>query len=125
MTVVQNDLSELENTNENVRDTLLQPENRCYKNLPANVSAQQILQLLKDANIPVLVDSGALMLELNNKQVAEEWLRLISDPAYEAAIYFDSLDVLQTIDRNGVVVEFDCSVYCENLNRCLVFLDDR
>lgn len=124
MPVVQNDLSELESTNEKVRETLLQPENQCYKNLPANVSAQQILQLLKIDEIPVLVDSGALMLELNNKQVAEEWLKLDTDSRYEAAVYFDSCDVLQTIDRNGVLTEFDFSVHRENLDRCLVYLDD-
>lgn len=64
------------------------------------------------------------MLELNNEQVAYEWLKLITDTRYEAAVYFDSCDVLQTIDRNGVLTEFDCSVYRENLDRCLVYLDD-
>lgn len=124
MPVVQNDLRELENTNEEVRQTLLQPENQCYKSLPSNVSAQEILQQLRDDKIPVLVDSGALMLELKNEEVAKEWLKLISDTSVEAAVYFDASDVLQTIDRNGVLTEFDCSVYRENLNRCLVYLDD-
>ncbi|XP_031636747.1 uncharacterized protein LOC116349465 [Contarinia nasturtii] len=122
--VTQNDLSELENTNESVRQTLLQPENQKYENLPSNVSAKEILKNLVASKIPVLVDSGALMLELNNKQVAIEWLKLVSDPVYEAAIYFDEKDVLQTIDRNAVVTELDCSVYRDNLDRCLVYLDD-
>lgn len=124
MSIVQNDLKELENTNEGVRITLLQPENQCYKMLPANVSAREILELLANSGIPVLLDAGALMLELNNKQAAKMWLKLTSEDTYDAALYFDSRDVLQAIDRNGLVAEFDSSVYRENLNRCLVYLDD-
>lgn len=124
MPIAQNDLAELEDTNERVRQTLLQPENQDYQNLPANVSAKTIIEKLVESEIPVLLDSGALMLELNNKQVAEEWLKTASDSFYDAAVYFDSEDVLQTIDRNGVVAEFDCSVYRENLKRCVVYLDD-
>lgn len=122
--ISQNDLEELENTNENVRKTLLQPENESYENLAANVSAKTILEKLVELEIPVLLDSGALMLELNNKEVGEEWLKLASDANYDAAVFFDSNDVLQTIDRNGVMAEFDCSVYRGNLKRCIVYLDD-
>ncbi|XP_031624364.1 uncharacterized protein LOC116341417 [Contarinia nasturtii] len=122
--VAQNDLEELENTNENVRETLLRHENQCYKNLPANVSAREILKNLVASKIPVLLDSGALMLELNNKQVAQEWLKYATNQSYDAGVYFDEKDVLQTIDRNNVVAEFDCSVYRENLDRCLIYLDD-
>lgn len=124
ISIAQNDLEKLENTNENVRKILLRYENQKYENLPANISAKHILEKLAGLNIPVLLDSGALMLELNNKQVAEEWLNLTRDHLYDAAIYFDSKDILQTIDRNGTIAEFDCSVYRENLKRCLVYLDD-
>lgn len=120
--IAQNDLAELENTNENMRQVLLRRENQSYDSLPANVSGTQILDWLKNRKIPVLLDSGALMLELVNKEVAVEWLKLM--PEYEAAVYFDAQDVLQTIDRNGVINEFDSSIYRENLNRCLVYLDD-
>lgn len=43
---------------------------------------------------------------------------------FDAAVYFDSNDNLQTIDRNDVVIAYNCSVYRENLQRCLVYLDD-
>lgn len=124
MPIAQNDLDELESTNEHVRKILLQPKNQSYKNLPANVSGQEILELLTEHNIPVLLDSGALMLELTNEQVATKWLKMTPDVNYDVAVYFDSRDVLQTIDRSGNVTEFDCSVYRENLTRCLVYLDD-
>lgn len=122
--IAQNDLDELESTNENVRQILLMPENQSYESLPVNVSGMEILQRLIERKIPVLLDSGALMLELTNEQVAIEWLKKTSDNDYDAAVYFDSHDSLQTIDRNGIVTEFDFSVYRENLNRCLVYLDD-
>lgn len=120
--ITQNDLAELENTNEEMRKTLLQPRNYPYKRLPANVSGKQILRDLVAVGIPVLLDSGALMLELNNKEVAFEWLQLTSH--YDAALYFDERDSLQTIDRQGGVIQFEYSVYRENLAKCVVYLDD-
>ncbi|XP_031637088.1 uncharacterized protein LOC116349683 [Contarinia nasturtii] len=124
MSVEQNDLPELESTNEEVRKTLLLPENQDYKALEANVSGRAIIGQLVDCEIPVLLDSGALMLELNNQQVAKEWLALAPDTFFDAAVFFDTNDVIQTIDRKEIVTEFDCSVYREKLNRCLVYLDD-
>lgn len=124
MSVEQNDLKELESTNEDVRKTLLLHDNQNYDSLDANVSGKCILQKLVEHDIPVLLDAGALMLELNNEQVANEWLTLSSERLFDAAVYFDTNDVLQTIDRNRIVTEFDCSVYREKLNKCLVYLDD-
>ncbi|XP_055313653.1 uncharacterized protein LOC129574965 isoform X2 [Sitodiplosis mosellana] len=121
--IAQNDLKKLENTNEIMREILLKPENRSYEALLPNVSGKKILDKLIEKRIPVLLDSGALMLELTNEQVAVEWLSK-AEPNYEASVYFDSNDILQTIDRKGIKTEFDCSVYRENLKRCLVYLDD-
>lgn len=122
--IAQNDFGELEQTNEKVRMILLQPENEAYEKLPPNVSGRMILEKLEENEIPVLLDAGALMLELNNEETAREWLSLTSPKHFDAAVYFDSHDILQTIDRNGVIAAFDCSVYRDNLERCLVYLDD-
>ncbi|XP_031632913.1 uncharacterized protein LOC116346822 [Contarinia nasturtii] len=124
LSVEQNDLPELEKTNEYMQQVLLLPENQSYACLPANVSGTQILVELTKKNIPVLVDSGALMIELTNEQVAIEWLKMASETLFDACLYFDSRDVLLTIDRNGVITEFDGSVYRDNLSKCLVYLDD-
>lgn len=121
--VAQNDLQCLQQTNEKLLETLLRPENEKYYALPANVSANYILQKLVYDVIPALFDAGALMLELSNEQMAREWLK-IAKSTFDAAIFFDSNDVLQTIDRNGVIVELDSSVYRDNLSRCLVYVDD-
>lgn len=69
--IKQNDLKELEQTNENVRKVLLRPENSGYFHLPTNVRGLQILIELTKLKIPVLLDSGACMLELNNEQVSD------------------------------------------------------
>lgn len=124
--VSQNDLRELEETNDAVRRTLMLPQNDAYLSLAANISGRSILEKLakQRSPIPVLLDAGALMLELNNEQVATEWLHLVSQNDFDAAIFFDSNDVLMTIDRNGFITEFDTSVYRNKLERCLVYLDD-
>lgn len=62
--IAQNDLKELESTNEDMREVLMRKENQSYEALPANVSAMEILKRLKERAIPVLLDSGALMLEV-------------------------------------------------------------
>lgn len=121
--VAQNDLNSLQQTNEKLLITLLKPENQKYYALPANVSADYILKKLVYDVIPALFDAGALMLELSNEQMAREWLK-IANSTFDAAIFFDSNDILQTIDRNGVIVELNSSVYRDNLSRCLVYVDD-
>lgn len=118
--IAQNDLEELKSTNDKMLKVLRSEENRCYEALSANVTGNDILQRLTERKIPVLLDAGALI-ELNNKQVAVKWLELA--PQYEAAVYFDS-NILQTIDQNGIIAAYDCSVYRDNLTRCLVYLDD-
>ncbi|XP_031629745.1 uncharacterized protein LOC116344981 [Contarinia nasturtii] len=119
--IVQNDLPELIETNDRVRDVLLQ---QSYKSLTANISGRDILNQLTDEDIPVLLDAGAMMLELNNQEVATEWLKMVAEDEYDAALYFDTNDLLMTIDRNGIITEFDNSVYRDKLNKCIVYLDD-
>lgn len=126
--IEQNDLPELERTNEKVREKLLLPENQNYEKLPAKFSCEMILERLVQKDIPVLLDAGALMLELSeehssDEQIARKWLRFAS-PKYEAAIYFDTNDVLQTIDRKDIIAALDCSVYNDNLEHCLIYLDE-
>lgn len=122
--ISQNDLPDLESTNEDNRRKLLRDENQDYESLPENVSGKEIIDRLVERGIPVLLDSGALMLELNNLEVAKYWLKSASDDYFDAAIYFDDRDNLKTIDRNGVITDFESSVHRENLGRCLVYLDD-
>lgn len=120
--IVQNDLPALKETNENVRQILLRQENDNYKHLSSNISGTEILKKLTEETIPILIDAGALMLELNNEQVARKWLAL--SPTAEAAIYFSDKDIMLTINRKGFITEFEYSVYRERLYWCVVYLDD-
>lgn len=124
MTVTQNDLEQLIETNNEVRANLLHDENQTYKALSANISGKDILIQLRKAQIPVLLDCGALMLEFNNEQVAREWLQLVKEEDFDAAVFFDTNDVLMVIDRNEIIAEFDNSIYRDKLDKCVVYLDD-
>lgn len=73
------------------------------------MSGIAIIRKLVEYGYQVLLDAGALMLEFSNEQMARKWLNCAPE-TNEAVVYFDSNDVLQTFDRNGTVVEFDCSV---------------
>lgn len=122
--ISQNDLKELEDTNANVRETIIQEENDSYVHLESNVSGLEILRKLVENHIPVLLDSGALMLELNNEQVAQQWLKLVSMERFDAAVYFNDKNLLMVVDRQNCKREFDCSPYYDRLDRCIVYLDD-
>lgn len=122
--ICQNDLEELEDTNENVRKIIIQDENDNYVHLQANISGLHILMKLVDYRIPVLLDSGALMLELNNEQVAKKWLELVAINRFDAAVYFNDKNILMVVDRQNRRREFDFSPYFDRLDRCLVYLDD-
>lgn len=103
---------------------MLRAENNNYLRLPSNVSGMSILEQLLDDGITVLLDAGALMLELSNEQVAREWLKLAPIEDYDAAIFFNKNDIIMTIDRNDFITEFEYSVYRERLGQCLVYMDD-
>ncbi|XP_037034763.1 uncharacterized protein LOC119073424 [Bradysia coprophila] len=122
--ICQNDLKELEDTNENVRKTIVLEENDNYEHLQSNISGLDILKKLVENRIPVLLDSGALMLELNNEQVAKHWLDLVSTDRFDAAVFFNERNILMAVDRHNCLREFDCSPYFERLDRCVVYLDD-
>lgn len=126
ITVKQHDLPELENTNAEMRETLSDAKNLVYQN-PTNMTGEDILRKLVELEVPVLLDSGALMLELSNKEVAVKWLKMASEYSgwvKRAAVYFDENDILQTIDCDDNVTEFDYSVHREDLEKCVVYLDD-
>lgn len=124
MQIRQNDLEELEDTNQRVRNYLLLPKNNNYKSLPPCVSGTEIIRQLLANNISVLLDSGALMLELNNREVAKQWLKHALDTHFDAALFFNECDEIMVIDRNGFEAVFEFSPYKERLARCLVYLDD-
>ena len=74
--------------------------------------------------INVILDVGAQILELKNLQVAEKWLQMLPlDLNQDAVVFFDDDDEICVIDRKGIVERLQTSPYAEQLDRCLVFLD--
>lgn len=69
---------------------------------------------------PSVASCWRIISELDNKEMVLEWLKLASIKQFDAAVYFDSPHILQTIDRDNNVIAYNCSVNRDNLSRCLV-----
>ncbi|OXA45049.1 hypothetical protein Fcan01_20248 [Folsomia candida] len=126
--IIQQDLPQLQSTNSELRETILRKENNNVTVLPRGVTARAILTRLIDNNIAILLDSGALMLELDNEGVAKTWLKLLhqcGNSDKEAAVYYDK-DELRV--KFGTDLEdsvpFHTSYYVDKLDRCVIYLDD-
>ncbi|KAI9655268.1 MAG: hypothetical protein M1829_000681 [Trizodia sp. TS-e1964] len=125
------DLKEQRHTNALVLDYLHRPENTvAYLPQPKDIKctdAKALLDLVlsMDPRVQVILDVGAQVLELKNKEVAQIWLELLSDDlSKEAVVFFDDNDDLCVVDRKGNVELLQISPYSERLDLCLVFLDE-
>ncbi|KAH9180205.1 hypothetical protein EDB89DRAFT_2118669 [Lactarius sanguifluus] len=115
-------------TNALVLQYLLQPENNHYECTEGNngerESAGDFLQRLTshDPDIRVLLDVGAQMLELQNEELARDWLSL--KPQVSAAIFFNESDILTVRTQDGTTEPFTSSPFNRQLDKCVVYLDD-
>ncbi|PHH88387.1 hypothetical protein CDD83_7603 [Cordyceps sp. RAO-2017] len=124
------DLEEQKHTNALVLGHLLQPENTIAyipRRKGSASDAEVLLNVIQslDPLVQVILDVGAQILELTNIQVARTWLeRTSAEQNKEAAIFFDDSDDLCVIDRHGQVEQLQTSPYAQQLDVCLVFLDE-
>ncbi|CAE6448122.1 unnamed protein product [Rhizoctonia solani] len=115
-------------TNALVLTYLLQPENNCYVPMcdreGGTISSKQFFELLvkQTPEIRVLLDVGAQMLELQNEELVRYWLCLKQD--IEAAVYFNDRDELVVLPQNGTPVLLSTSPFAQQLDKCIVYLDD-
>ena len=115
-------------TNALVLQHLLRPENDHYECVSeengGGESATSFLRRLvtQDLEIRVLLDVGAQMLELKNKELARYWLTL--RPDVSAAIFFNDSDHLTVITPDGITEPFISSPLKRQLEKCVVYLDD-
>ncbi|KAI0321335.1 hypothetical protein OF83DRAFT_1168575 [Amylostereum chailletii] len=115
-------------TNARVLMYLLQPENGnyiCTQNAGEGPrSVDSFLQLLveQDPQPRVLLDVGAQMLDKQNKDLVWDWLLLM--PNVDAAIFFTDSDELTVLARDGTVEPFISSPFNQQLDRCIIYLDD-
>ncbi len=117
-------------TNALVLQQLLRPENNQYECVegendgrgPALATAFLKRVVEQEPEIRVLLDIGAQMLGLDNKELARYWLSL--RPDVSAAIFFDDSDHLTVIAPDGTIEPFISSPFNRQLDKCVVYLDD-
>jgi hypothetical protein len=121
------DLSSQSHTNALVLGYLLQEETSVQL-LPSRTSgsdAEHLLNFVQGLNdeVRVMLDCGAAILEQNNFQVAQTWLKG-SDVAKIEAVVFFSDEELSILDRTGRIESFQTSPFAKQLDRCLMYLDE-
>ncbi|RAO65870.1 uncharacterized protein BHQ10_001882 [Talaromyces amestolkiae] len=125
LTIKQHDLPGLLHTNAEVLTYLLQERNRGYV-LATNrdgrrFSEHQLLEHLNNMKIRVLIDAGAFILEMDNRTLVKEWLQL--DYSAHAAVYFGSDNKAWVQYRAGKIAPLLATPFADNLDGCLVYLD--
>ena len=126
--ITQRDPDHQRGTNARVLAYLLQPENGHYMCMThengERRSTREFLELLvsERPEIRVLLDIGAQMLELRNCQLVQAWLDL--NPVASAAIYFNEDDELTVLTRDGNTQLLRSSPFAQQLDKCVVYLDD-
>ncbi|KAI0147721.1 hypothetical protein GGR57DRAFT_515463 [Xylariaceae sp. FL1272] len=128
LTIRQNDLGALEHTSAEVLSYLLQKRNstfRVTKNSKGlRLSEHELLEALTIHKIPILIDAGAYILEMDNLTLVAEWLRKC--PEAEAAVYFKA-DNRAWVHFRGDTKEdvpLLATPFADDLSRCLVYLDE-
>jgi hypothetical protein len=76
----------------------------------------------QEPEIRVLLDVGAQMLELQNEELVKYWLEL--RPDIDAAVYFNDRDELVILPQHGTPASFFSSPFAQQLDKCVVYLDD-
>ncbi|KAJ6485682.1 hypothetical protein C8R45DRAFT_997491 [Mycena sanguinolenta] len=126
LSIEQCDQESQRHTNAQVLGYVLQEENRkviCTHSEDALGLLRRVVQ--QDPPVMVLLDVGAQVLELQNEEVAWQWLQLDTRPEVEAAVYFDpSTDEICVISRDGRIQPFVSSLYKKQLGKTLVYLDE-
>ncbi|KAG9125299.1 hypothetical protein FRC07_008195 [Ceratobasidium sp. 392] len=128
VSISQSDPVKQSSTNALVLTYLLRPENNhylCARGAGGKVcSAKEFLGTLVKQNpeIRVLLDVGAQMLDLRNDELVKHWLEL--RPDVSAAVYFNDMDELVILPQNGSPASFFSSPFAQQLDKCIVYLDD-
>ncbi|KAL4918900.1 hypothetical protein BDW62DRAFT_200299 [Aspergillus aurantiobrunneus] len=132
LSVDQLDLPEQNHTNALVLEYLLRPENSVVlvPEIVTQVSrsdAQALLDTVVELHPPtrVILDVGAQILELTNLEVSQTWLRMMpNDCLTQAVVFVSDSDEICVVDRTGLVEPLQISPFAEQLEACLVFLDE-
>jgi hypothetical protein len=122
--MVQHDLDYQRSTNARVLAFLLRPENNFYRPIPSGQKVKHFIHTLisQTPEVRVLLDVGAQMLELKNQELAEAWLRAKHDA--QAAVFVNDDDEIVVVSRDGTVEPLVSSPFAQQLDQCVIYLDD-
>uniref|UniRef100_A0A0G4FJ51 ubiquitinyl hydrolase 1 n=1 Tax=Chromera velia CCMP2878 TaxID=1169474 RepID=A0A0G4FJ51_9ALVE len=122
----QRDLPRLVGTNGEMMARLLTGASGGYRSLESSsATGAEILSSVSSwlPHVNVLLDGGALVVDLDNRETAQEWLRL--RPHCRAAIFFDpDSDRPLALDRHGREQPLELSPFNVSLRDCAVYLDE-
>ena len=126
--ITQHDPRHQHGTNAKVLAYLLQPENNYYmcttRKGGVRRPTREFLRILAQQKpaIRVILDVGAQMLDLQNRELAAAWLDVSPDSS--AAIYFSEDDELTVLTRDGGTQLLLSSPFAQQLDQCVIYLDD-
>jgi hypothetical protein len=125
LSIHQLDAEKQRHTNAQVLEYLLRTEN-CRVVDTGTAAANDLIRrvVTEKPHVMVLLDVGAQVLELQNEEVAREWLKLETKSYIEAAIYCDAKDEFYVITRDGRSEPLATSLYKTQLGKTLVYLDE-
>jgi hypothetical protein len=126
LTIQQDDLPSLRQTNAEVLTYLLQSRNRGYQVVAqggTRLTETGLLEQLKQKGIRVLIDAGAYILEMDNEALVKAWMDI--DPEAQAAVFFGS-DNRAWVKYRGTkaTVPLLTTAFADNLDKCLVYFDE-
>ncbi|KAI0393574.1 hypothetical protein F5Y17DRAFT_466837 [Xylariaceae sp. FL0594] len=128
LTIRQRDLPELQHTSAEVLTYLLQERNRQFHvtadSQGRRWAERELLQNLTDKGICVLIDVGAYITEMENKDVARAWLEV--DTRAKAAVYFGNDNRAWVHYRSLAKVDIPllATPFADDLSECVIFLDE-
>lgn len=126
LTIKQDDLPGLLQTNAEVLTYLLEDRNReC--NLAAwhgkRLTEEELLRRIEKMGIRILIDAGAYILEMDNRSLVTAWLNI--DTKAKGAVYFGADNRAWVQYRGGKEnVPLLATPFAENFDECLVYLDE-
>lgn len=92
-----------------------------------NLDTQSLLKVLtKMKSKPrVLLDVGAQVIDSTNLDLAQSWLiHYWSDEKTQAVVFFNDQDEIMVLDKKGEIQELQTSPYADQMDQCLVYLDE-
>ncbi|OAP60693.1 hypothetical protein AYL99_05695 [Fonsecaea erecta] len=133
LTIQQDDLKGLAHTNAEVLTYLLQDRNQAYslagrrdvsqgRAVYRRLTEPDLLRKLCHKKIRILIDSGAIILEMTNATLAKMWLDI--DTEAPASVFFDDSNKATVLYRSGRKVPLLASPFADDLSNCLVYLDE-